>query len=216
MTINVINDSSGTEWEFISCMVRTNICDMPDNVDSDGDQSPSLRPGLESRALNDSVGRAIADQDFVERVIELLKGMEFPAFKQEILDYVTEANMSEDQVLSVLNTLSGYNAYRELNQVREAIEVNRPRTRHHGNDSPDTFPTQGQGEHAAEVERSRYESTPTRKHVSETKVNVAPDRNQGAVMAQNPRSAAVCDLCGATFATANQLVQHKKEEKGEP
>lgn len=164
-TINMMNNSSGifAARSDIHIKVGVQYHLLPEYLPADI-QSSDHGSKLESNALNSSVGRAISDVDFVDRTLALLAGLQFPAFKEEILEYAEKRSRGDGQGMALLHTLNGYNAYQDLNQVREAIEVNRPRTRLYGNDSPDEIRTHGFGEEPSKVPSSRADSIPAKRH----------------------------------------------------
>ena len=98
------------------------------NIDpADDVRVSSHRATVDSEALNRSTERAMHDSDFVTRSIEKLDGLEFPAFKHEIISHVINAG-ADPEVISLFETLDGYMQYDDLNQIRASFEVNVPRT----------------------------------------------------------------------------------------
>src|SRR5215469_7237297 len=83
------------------------------------------KPTHDSESLNQAVGRAINDQNFLNTSINLLEDLNFPAFKNNIIDHIKKIKDSE--VISLFESLDGYILYRDQYHVQNALEVNDPK-----------------------------------------------------------------------------------------
>jgi hypothetical protein len=84
------------------------------------------KPTHDSESLNQAVGRAISDQNFLNTSINLLSGLNFPAFKNNIIDHIKKA-IEDPDVISLFESLDGYIQYRDQYHVQKALEVNDPK-----------------------------------------------------------------------------------------
>ena len=130
---------------------------------------------IDTDGLNNSVGQSISNQTFIERALSPLQDLTFPAFKEQIINHAANSNVDDD-ILSLYQTLNGYEAYRDINHIRDAFEVNRPRVNQYNNSSPDEFVSQGYRESPAHtVPEPSRQSTPKTRNIEETKTNIEPD-----------------------------------------
>src|SRR5215469_785753 len=83
------------------------------------------KPTHDSESLNQAVNRAINDQNFLNTSINLLEDLNFPAFKNNIIDHIKKIKDSE--VISLFESLDGYILYRDQYHVQNALEVNDPK-----------------------------------------------------------------------------------------
>src|SRR5215469_7790817 len=84
------------------------------------------KPIHDSESLNQAVDRAINDQNFLNTSINLLRGLNFPAFKNNIIDHIKKATKDPD-VTSLFESLDGYIQYRDQYHVKRGLEVNDPK-----------------------------------------------------------------------------------------
>src|SRR5215471_19461716 len=84
------------------------------------------KPTHDSESLNKAVDRAINDQNFLNTSINLLEDLNFPAFKNNIIDHVKKATNDPD-VISLFESLDGYIQYKDQYHVQKALEVNDPK-----------------------------------------------------------------------------------------
>src|ERR671931_75980 len=76
-------------------------------------------------SINRALDIAIKDDKFVSNAIKLLNGMHFPAFKNNIVDYVRSITTNTD-IISLFESLDGYIKYKDLYHVQKALEENIP------------------------------------------------------------------------------------------
>jgi hypothetical protein len=84
------------------------------------------KPTHDSESLNQAVDRAINDQNFLNTSINLLENLNFPTFKNNIIDHIRKATEDPD-VISLFESLDGYIHFRDQNHVQKALEVNDPK-----------------------------------------------------------------------------------------
>src|SRR6266487_712824 len=79
----------------------------------------------EPQASSILASRAVKDENFLNSSIKVVEGLQFPAFKYNIVDYATKATKDSD-VLSLFESLDGYIEFKDLHHVQQALEVNDP------------------------------------------------------------------------------------------
>jgi hypothetical protein len=82
-------------------------------------------PKYDSCSLNRAVQRAVNDDNFLSSCINLLEGLEFPTFKNGIVDHAAKVTDDSD-VLSLFESLDGYTEFKDRHHVQKALEVNDP------------------------------------------------------------------------------------------
>src|SRR5438105_14734473 len=85
---------------------------------------------VNSDALNRSTERATREAAFLETAIALLHGLNFPAYRQQILDHVKAASPNSE-CIGLYQMLDHYIQYDDAEQIRAAFEVNLPHSKHH-------------------------------------------------------------------------------------
>jgi hypothetical protein len=105
-----------------------NIVVLMTNQDSSKSSISEVRhkPTHDSESLNQAVGRAINDQNFLNTSINLLRGLNFPAFKNNIIDHIKKAT-KDPEVTSLFESLDGCIQYKDEYHVQKALEVNDPK-----------------------------------------------------------------------------------------
>jgi hypothetical protein len=106
-------------------MVERQAEDTIKNTDID---SSTHKPAYNTRAINHALTRANKDQKFLDSAIKLLDNkqqMQFPAIKEEILDYISRVSNDTD-VISLFQSLDGYIRFKDVYHVRKALEENNP------------------------------------------------------------------------------------------
>ena len=95
------------------------------------------KPTYDSESLNQAVGRAINDHNFLNTSINLLRGLNFPAFKNNIIDHIKKATKDPD-VIFLFESLDGYILYKDQYHVQKALEVNDQEERRKSNNRSDS------------------------------------------------------------------------------
>src|SRR5215831_7649949 len=95
------------------------------------------KPTHDSEFLNQAVGRAINDHNFLNTSINLLRGLNFPAFKNNIIDHIKKAT-KDPGVIFLFESLDGYILYKDQYHVQKALEVNDQEERRKSNNRSDS------------------------------------------------------------------------------
>jgi len=95
------------------------------------------KPTHDSESLNQAVGRAINDHNFLNTSINLLRGLNFPAFKNNIIDHIKKAT-KDPEVIFLFQSLDGYILYKDQYHVQKALEVNDQEERRKSNNRSDS------------------------------------------------------------------------------
>jgi hypothetical protein len=151
---------------------------------SDKVESERHIPSVDSQAINKAVERASTDRDFISRSVEQLK---FPAYKAQILDFVKKNSAAE--VLDLFETLNGTILYRDQYHIKKAIEQNN-----------------------SEAKQSHQITDDTRTNLNVKKVNPTHKRKDYPEVPATAIKEYVCDLCGKTFQTRDDLIHHQEFE----
>ena len=84
---------------------------------------------IDSKELNHSTDRVSNDNDFLAAAVNLLGGVQLPAFKQQIISFIKQATTNPDHI-ALYETLDGYIRYDDIDQIKAAFEVNVPSAKH--------------------------------------------------------------------------------------
>jgi hypothetical protein len=156
-------------------------------------------------SINRALDIAIKDDKFVSNAIKLLNGMHFPAFKNNIVDYVRSITTNTD-IISLFESLDGYIKYKDLYHVQKALEENIPVKKKEYQITDKTR------EHP--VVRTR--GTTTDKSVKEREaVNQNEERKDYPEVTPTATSTFKCSMCGKSFQNQDDLEHHKHFERGE-
>src|SRR5437868_12602512 len=80
-------------------------------------------PTYDAESINRAVERAANDPDFIDYSMSLLKGLRFPAFKNNIIEYARSIN-ADQHVISLLQSLDGYIKFRDEYHIKKSLEEN--------------------------------------------------------------------------------------------
>ena len=83
----------------------------------------------DSEALNSLTQRLAFDNSFLNTALGLLDGLEFPAYRQQIIDHIAMASADSD-CIRLYETLDFYIRYDCIEQIQAAFEVNLPLGKH--------------------------------------------------------------------------------------
>ena len=144
-------------------------------------------PSVDSKAINKAVEKASTDRDFISRSVEQLNGMKFPAYKAQILDFVKKNSAVE--VLDLFETLNGTILYHDQYHIKKAIEQNN-----------------------SDAKQENQITDETRTNLNVKKVNPTHKRKDYPEVAATALKEYVCDLCGKTFQTRDDLIHHQEFE----
>ena len=144
-------------------------------------------PSVDSKAINKALEKASTDRDFISRSVEQLNGLKFPAYKAQILDFVKKNSAAE--VLDLFETLNGTILYRDQYHIKKAIEQNN-----------------------SEAKQAHQITDDTRTNLNVKKVNPTHKRKDYPEVPATAIKEYVCDLCGKTFQTRDDLIHHQQFE----
>jgi hypothetical protein len=152
--------------------------------------------------LNKAVEKANRDPNFINKLVQILNEMEFPSYKENIVNYV-KRNTDESKVLSLFESLDGYIEYKDQYHVQKALEENNSEKKIANQVSEST-------RHHPEV-RTRSETNDQRIKDTEA-VKRSEERSDYPEVPPSAMSNFVCDKCGKIFQNQNDLLQHKRFE----
>jgi hypothetical protein len=172
------------------------------NASKDGIDFVKHSPIYDTNSINRAVENASRDSSFIDKSIQMLKGMKFPAYKNEILSYIK--NITNDpEVISLFESIDGYIEYKDQYHVHKVLEENNPERKkmHQISDTTRQSP---------EV-RTRDRTIDKSMKNTET-VNEGEERKDYPEVPPSAMSNFVCDKCGKIFQNQNDLLQHKRFE----
>jgi hypothetical protein len=169
-----------------------------DNVNSAGHKST-----YDTDSINSALERAIKDNKFVSNAIKLLNGMQFPAFKNNIVEYVRSVTTDKDMI-SLFESLDGYIKFKDPYHVQKAIEEN--------------IPTKKKEYQITDRTRERpvvrTHNTTTDKSIKEREtVNKYEERKDYPEVPPTATSTFKCSICGKSFENQDDLVHHRQFER---
>ncbi len=176
-------------------MVERQAEDTIENIDID---SSTHKPAYNTSAINHALTRANKDQKFLDSVIKLLDNkqqMQFPAIKEEILDYISRVSNDTD-VISLFQSLDGYIRFKDIYHVRKALEENNPanKTKHQITDSTRKNPD-------VRTRDITIDSSTKEKEA----VNLNEERKDYPEVTPTAMSNYICDMCGKPFQTRDDI-----------
>lgn len=167
-----------------------NIRKMDSNDSSNKIESERHIPTVDSDAVNRAVERSSRDKNFILNAVEQLKGLKFPAYGSQIIEYLRK-NSANDEVLALYLSLNDATLYRDSKQVTKAFEQNSP----------------------TEKENQMTHKTRTNLEVEQT--NPSHKRQDYPGTSATAMKNYTCGLCGQSFQTPDDLVHHQEfESKG--
>ena len=130
------------------------------------------------------------DKNFVSNAVEQLRGLKFPVYGSQIIDYLRK-NSADDEILALYLSLNDATLYRDENQVTKAFEQNSPTIK------------ENQMTHNTRTNLDVEQTNPTHKRQDYPETAATAMKNY------------TCDLCGQSFQTPDDLVRHQEfESKG--
>jgi hypothetical protein len=159
--------------------------DSPNKIESD-----RHIPTVDSDSVNRAVERSSGDKNFISNAVEQLKGLKFPAYGYQIIDYLRK-NSANKEVLALHLSLNDTTLYRDANQVTKAFEQNSPTMK------------DNQMTHKTRTNLEVEQTNPTHKRQDYPETTATAMKNY------------TCDFCGQSFQTPDDLVHHQEfESKG--
>jgi hypothetical protein len=172
------------------------------NVNSTGHKST-----YDTDSINHALERAIKDDAFISNTIKLLNGMQFPAFKNNVVDYVRSVTTDKDMI-SLFESLDGYIKFKDPYHVQKALEENIPAKKKEYQITDKT--------RERPVVRTHNNTTTTDKSIKEREaVNKYEERKDYPEVPPTAMSTFKCSVCGKSFENQDDLVHHVQFERGE-
>jgi hypothetical protein len=162
-------------------------------------------PEFDTDSINRAVEGASKGDRLIEEAMNLVKGLSFPAFKRDIVNYAKSdsSSSSKPELLALFESLNGYIQYKDMYHLRKALEENNSEKK------KDYQITQPAREQPTEPFRSAAINDVTSKNESR------PQREERRDYTQVPPSAMsnfICNNCGKQFQNQNDLIQHQRFE----
>lgn len=161
-------------------------------------------PTHDAESVNRAVEKAANDPNFIDYATSQLKGLRFPAFKDNILDYARSINADQD-IISLFESLNGYTQFRDEYHVLESLQENSAAKKKEyqltdkTRESPDV----------------RTRPTTADRSIKEREaVNENEERKDYPEVTPTAMSNFVCDRCGKPFQSPQDLAQHRQYESG--
>jgi hypothetical protein len=87
--------------------------------------STKHEPTYDPNLINKAVKKGSRDANFLDYAASLLDGMQFPAYKNNILEYVNKVT-TDTNILILFKNLDGYINFKVLCHVKKGLEENSP------------------------------------------------------------------------------------------
>lgn len=164
------------------------------------------KPTYDSKSLNRAMDKAISDDSFLNRSINLLRDLKFPAYKNNIVDYIKKATTDSD-IISLFENLDGYIEYKDRYHLRKAIEENDPKKKVA---NQITNETRQNPIHTQQAHHRRTNNIKDSQAVAESE-----ERKDFPEVTPTAMSEFACKKCGKSFQNQDDLVRHYRFELGE-
>jgi hypothetical protein len=167
--------------------------------------SSKHEPTYNTNLINKAVEKGSRDANFLSYATSLLAEMQFPAFKNNILEYVKNVTTDND-VTALFESLDGYIKFKDLYHVKKALEENNP-------EKKQTYQISDKTRESPDV-RNREVTIDNSTRERES-VNVNEERKDYPEVTPGAMSNFICNICGKPFQNQNDLVIHQRFESGE-
>jgi hypothetical protein len=164
------------------------------------------KPTANASVINKAVDRALKDKVFLNKALESIKKIKFPLYKVEIIDYLNKATNKDNDIIWLFESLDGYIQYNDLDQIGKAIEQNSPEKR------PEL---QISDEKRGNPNVRTRQAGANESIKSKEAVSRSEERKDYPEVTPTAMTLFICDMCGKQFQNPDDLVQHKRFEKGE-
>src|ERR671931_106712 len=104
-------------------MIKVNT---KDKIEDNNISSARHKSTYDTDSINRALERAIKDDKFVSNAIKLLDGIHFPAYKNNIVDYVRSISTIDEDVIPLFESLDGYIKFKDPYHIQKALEENIP------------------------------------------------------------------------------------------
>ena len=175
-------------------------------MDGKDDDISSVRhsPEFDTDSINRAVESASKDETFIDKAMNLVKGLSYPALKKDIIDYAKRgSSLSTRELVAIFESLNGYIEYKDMYHLRKALEENNSEKK------KSNQITQPAREQPTQPSRSASLDNVTNKN------ELRYQREERSDYSQVPPSAMsnfICNNCGKQFQNQNDLVQHQRVE----
>jgi hypothetical protein len=155
--------------------------------------------------INKAVEKGSRDANFLNYAASLLVKMQFPAFKNNILEYINKVT-TDTNVIALFESLDGYIKFRDVYHVQKALEENNPEKKQTSQISSETRESPITRTRDVTIDSSIREREST---------NVNEERKDYPEVTPAAMTNFICDTCGKPFQNQNDLVIHQRFERGE-
>ena len=161
-------------------------------------------PRHDAEHINLSTEKAAIDHDFIDYAVNQLREMQFPAFKQGIIDYVKKINAHPD-VIALFDSLNGYIEFRDQYHVQKSLQENSilKKKEYQITDETRENPDMRTRPTTANASIVNHEAT-----------NKMEERKDYPEVPPTAMSNFICDRCGKPFQNQQDLAQHRQFESG--
>jgi hypothetical protein len=161
-------------------------------------------PKYDTDNINKAVEKGSRDANFLSNAASLLAKMQFPAFKNNILDYINKAT-TDTNVIALFESLDGYIKFRDVYHVQKALEENNPEKKQTYQISSETREGPNTRTRDVTIDRSTKEREST---------NANEERRDYPEVTPSAMTNFICNTCGKPFQNQNDLVNHQRFERG--
>jgi hypothetical protein len=162
-------------------------------------------PTYDTNIINKAVEKGSRDANFLNYAVSLLAKMQFPAFKNNILEYINKAT-TDTNVIALFESLDGYIKFRNVYHVQKALEENNPEKKQTYQISSETREGPNTRTRDVTIDSSTREREST---------NANEERKDYPEVTPSAMTNFICDTCGKPFQNQNDLVIHQRFERGE-
>ena len=162
-------------------------------------------PTYDTNLINKAVEKGSRDANFLSYAASLLAKMQFPAFKNNILEYINKAT-TDTNVIALFESLDGYIKFRNVYHVQKALEENNPEKKQTYQISSET--------REGPITRTRDVTIDSSTRERES-TNANEERKDYPEVTPSAMTNFICNTCGKPFQNQNDLVIHQRFERGE-
>ena len=162
-------------------------------------------PTYDTNIINKAVEKGSRDANFLSYAASLLAKMQFPAFKNNILEYINKAT-TDTNVIALFESLDGYIKFRNVYHVQKALEENNPEKKQTYQISSETRERPITRTRDVTIDSSTREREST---------NANEERKDYPEVTPSAMTNFICNTCGKPFQNQNDLVIHQRFERGE-
>ena len=162
-------------------------------------------PTYDTNIINKAVEKGSRDANFLNYAVSLLAKMQFPAFKNNILEYINKVT-TDTNVIALFESLDGYIKFRNVYHVQKALEENNPEKKQTYQISSET--------REGPITRTRDVTIDSSIRERES-TNANEERKDYPEVTPSAMTNFICNTCGKPFQNQNDLVIHQRFERGE-